>query len=617
MKKRLISLFLVATTFLCVFSACSKNKDDGGKEESKVTITLSQSTLDLYEYEEAILSAAVDGSEDKVSWSVSEGNSVKVDGEGKITALTAGNAVVTAKAGGAEASCRVFVSVSPYAPVIEGANSVIGVTVGNSYLAEIYVSWNGEKLENTAFSVCLAEGAKEGVAEVSAENGTLAVAGISAGETEYSVFATVRGKLCEKTVKVNVYEKDVVFEPNSADFTEAEGCFETKIITEADDSGISSVVELDFSVSVDGLKISGAQIEWDINADYNSLCDKSKISVTGDVKNGYKVTGLSRGQTELTGKFSGNNSSGYVTVKVTVVTPVVRLSQSEAVFIQRKNPLYTKSDSVKGTLEAVEIGGKNAAKNIIGNTATLEAAVLSGTDNDLTETDLYVYTDKYCYVVPVKICTSVIKNKADLDKLKLVAGDNDKAITGYYVLEGDLDLGGAEMTAERGKVPYDAAVGFKGVLDGNGYSIKNFILGSGGIFGHVGLGAKIKDITFDNVTYKAISNAALLGCTVISATIENVTVNVAKYNTPAAAAKTDVAILGSRFFMSCTVQNVTVNASGVTFLNLFGHKCVENVFENFVINAAGYSTIGYNSDAANATTEIKALPDGVKFNVAA
>ena len=616
--KKSVCFLLAALIGICSFSACGKT-DDGKKEGNKATVTISQSTLDLYEYESGRLNATAENTGEKIVWTTSDDKIATVGDDGTVTAVSIGNTVVTASAGGAEAVCKVFVAASPYAPIIKGADSFVGVTAGKKYSSDIYVSWNGEKIEGVAFNAVLTGESDEGVAAVGIENGKLTVEGLNAGTAEYSVYATVRGKFCEKTIKIAVYREDVVVDAKTDDFTRVESGFRTTIITAEDDSGMPVEVALDFEVTVGGEVIKNPEIVWDVNADYNADFDKNKACVKGDAASGYKLSALLRGETKLVGKYVTDSSVTFISVIVSVVTPTIVVPKDKSVFVERKNPSYTADGSFEGELRFLEIDGKTASESVYGSSATIKKSALTGEDNELSETELYVYTDKYCYVVPIKICTEIINTRAKLEGLKLTkdADGKDSVTFGYYVLVGDLDLGGAEMTGVRGKIPYDSDLGFKGVLDGNGFSIKNFIAGRGGIFGHIGSGAVIKNVKFEDVTYKAISEAALFGHTLINMTIENVTVNVKRYNKPADIAKTDVAIFGARFFMYNTVKNVTVNAAGVTFLNLFGHKCVDNSTDNFVINAAGYVVIGYNSDSANDSTEIKSLPDGVIFNVTA
>ena len=170
-------------------------------------------------------------------------------------------------------------------------------------------------------------------------------------------------------------------------------------------------------------------------------------------------------------------------------------------------------------------------------------------------------------------------------------------------------------------IPYNTGTGFKGVLDGNGHKMKNLTLGKGGIFGHIGSGAVIKNIVFDNVYYTNRSRVALLASTIRDADLIDITVNVSRYDvqeeesTPTGSwvIKYDVGLLSSRFLMESRLKNVSINAAGHTIINIFGHRCSSNEFVGVNIIAKSYKIIGCNSDNAKPETEIKSLPTGVTF----
>lgn len=76
------------------------------------SLKLSQTSLSLFVGGTATLTAEVnsDATSKTVTWSVSEGTAVTVDQTGKVTAVAAGDATITAKAGEKTATCTVTVS---------------------------------------------------------------------------------------------------------------------------------------------------------------------------------------------------------------------------------------------------------------------------------------------------------------------------------------------------------------------------------------------------------------------------------------------------------------------------------------------------------------------------
>ena len=99
----------------CVKDANSS--DNSGNEEEPVihvsSVTLSSTSLKLYEGDKAVLTADVmpmDATNPKLTWSSDAPEIVYVDQNGEITAISEGSATITATADGVSATCKVVVS---------------------------------------------------------------------------------------------------------------------------------------------------------------------------------------------------------------------------------------------------------------------------------------------------------------------------------------------------------------------------------------------------------------------------------------------------------------------------------------------------------------------------
>ena len=99
----------------CVKDANSS--DNSGNEEEPVihvsSVTLSSTSLKLYEGDKAVLTADVmpmDATNPKLTWSSDAPEIVYVDQNGEITAISEGPATITATADGVSATCKVVVS---------------------------------------------------------------------------------------------------------------------------------------------------------------------------------------------------------------------------------------------------------------------------------------------------------------------------------------------------------------------------------------------------------------------------------------------------------------------------------------------------------------------------
>ena len=141
--------------------------------------------------------------------------------------------------------------------------------------------------------------------------------------------------------------------------------------------------------------------------------------------------------------------------------------------------------------------------------------------------------------VPVTLITKEIATLGDLNAA-LTADDTTDiwyTIYGYYKLTADLgkpDYDGIQnanatsVTDENGKKIQNfqnvgGLYGFRGTFDGNNHSISAIIY-SNGIFGLIGKGARIKDLTVN--AYQYADGRTTLARSITEATLENVEINV-------------------------------------------------------------------------------------------
>ncbi len=625
-KKRFcLSVILILIASLCLFVSCQdggESTDDpnssSGSESvigEDITITLEKTAVELFRFESAVLSAtSSDGS--SVVFSSDNENVATVTAEGVITAKNVGSCDIIAAAGRAEAKCKVIVRETPYVASIEGIDD-ISLAKGGEFKAELYVEYNGAKIaDDVTYRVLSTVNTAAGVAEAKIDGEKLTVKALSAGTTELSVVANVRGSDAEKTFSVTVYENEIVIEPkNTEQFNVTEGIYLLDLTTEDGAFGLKESASLDFGILVDGAELKDFGAEWDTEADYNSDFDKKVAEVTGNTTEGFAVKANGRGNTSLVGKFTVNGKEIFVSIKIGVRIPEIKLSE---IILSRNDASFKKLGDMTGDLDEIKINGVTVSKSIDGTTATLDKSLIPDNGNELISADMEVYTNKYCYKMPIKICTDILTSASDFDAFKMTDG-NYKAFYGYYVLTGDIDFSsyGVCTAIRDNSNPSSGSTGFKGVLDGNGYKMKNITVGSGGIFGHIGSGAVIKNITFDNVKYNNAANSTLLAHTIRDADLQNIVLNVSAYAVTETMSgytiKYDVGLFSSRFLIESRLTDITVNAAGINFVNLFGHRCTDNQFNGMKIYAASYKLIGCNSDAANPSTEIKELPDGITF----
>ena len=109
--------------------------------------------------------------------------------------------------------------------------------------------------------------------------------------------------------------------------------------------------------------------------------------------------------------------------------------------------------------------------------------------------------------------------KLDANKVKFGYYRLKNELSGYNWYQSENDVGGGIWINPTGEL------GFRGTFDGNNLSIRETFWNTG-LFGYIGKGAVIKNITFNMNQYNA--GKVLFGYSMIGATIDNVKVNVTK-----------------------------------------------------------------------------------------
>ena len=114
-------------------------------------------------------------------------------------------------------------------------------------------------------------------------------------------------------------------------------------------------------------------------------------------------------------------------------------------------------------------------------------------------------------------------------------------------------------------------LGFRGTLDGNNFSIQATFWNTG-LFGYVGKGAVIKNITFNMNEYNL--GKMLFGYSMIGATVDNVKVNVTQSSGGITAIPTGDNVSGlltAIFSYGNTFNNLVVDAQNTDVDTLFGN----------------------------------------------
>ncbi len=160
-------------------------------------IVISSTSLSLTVGEEATLSAKQDDAVTGFTWTSDNESVATVDGNGKVTGVKAGNAVITVARNGASAVCKVKVSNAAVSikldktseTLVAGKTLTITPSVTGGAVSKNNIKWSSSKPK---------------VATVTGDNSKATVTGLKAGDTVITAEYTENGKTVKATCAVKV-----------------------------------------------------------------------------------------------------------------------------------------------------------------------------------------------------------------------------------------------------------------------------------------------------------------------------------------------------------------------------------------------------------------------------
>ena len=245
-------------------------------------------------------------------------------------------------------------------------------------------------------------------------------------------------------------------------------------------------------------------------------------------------------------------------------------------------------DYADSTVLSATLGGENVTY-ANGKLTVTDDYIANVKKHGMQTLKVTVLKDGKYYAVTVNVLV-VTKAISTIDELTaaMTAG-TDNVVYGYYKLTQNVGSSEAWINvANNGSWQNaDGSVGFRGTLDGSGFAVDG-AFATHGLFGIIGNGAVVKNITFNVYYYQ--NGRQTLARSITGATIENITINIKSVYGTLDATDEGGVITG---LMSHTThyKNVTINAEGKDLDTLFGmsygnYKAEKaNTFENCVVNA--------------------------------
>ena len=310
---------------------------------------------------------------------------------------------------------------------------------------------------------------------------------------------------------------------------------------------------------------------------------------------------------------TGSNADGYVvkqTVKVTAelkATEVALDGNREIVLSSGTTFDIDLGEYTSATALSATIGGENATYSN-GKLTVTDEYKANTRKHGVQTLKVTVQKDGKYYNVIASVLV-VTQDITTVEQLKKVSENS----FGYFRLANDLRVTGDNVInlPDSGDwINADGQGGFRGTFDGNGKTISGWTRRNG-LFGVVGAGAVIKNLTYTLTAYE--SGGSTFGRSITGATVENVTFDV-KLIKDSAAFNKEGGIITTLLSHSTLYKNVTVNAEGQNVDSLFGTSWDKydgkkaNTFENCKVTA---KTIGGLINAGNVSAPVVVSAAGI------
>lgn len=523
-------------------TACGKKEEEPQPAPPQPAVTLDVTEVSLDVYETTTLQATVTNSDQTVVWTSSD-PAIATVVNGKVTGVSEGSVTVTAKIDGASATCAVTVYNSYTAPVLKLERTYIPLPKEETYRLSVDTIWKGVPIdEPVSYTVTRDLDSEEGIAtaELASDGKSIVVTAVEYGQVDFYVSASVRGVDLVQKFTVRVNNVDITFAIDNVG--QGDGKFTAALSLIATDNDTSELTP--------NIKIF----------DKNDLVEGASVALVSDdanivkVDNG-KLIAVSTGETEVRGSYEG---SEFI-IACEVYRPTIALK--EKVYFEmyrlapKKNGVPTEEGKVStvtlpapndstvtqfvGVAQDATVGKVNVmtAFDSAKSELTVDASKLPNATKDMGDTTFVLNTDKAVFTADAAVVTQAIRTQQEFGKWHEVAKqqDADKWYwDGYFVLANDIDYNAqvyerywnfdiAVSTSDDTHKWQDGnwlfgldsgAAGFRGVFDGQGYTIDNMQIlvgGSGSIFGVLTSTGVVRNLSITGLTHYGQGSVIISG----------------------------------------------------------------------------------------------------------
>ena len=501
MKRKLLLILSLLLMLTVLFTACDCKGNKDPEDPTESSIYFNEEVYAVDRYSMITLNINYKG-EEAIEWSTSDGNIALVH-KGTILGVNAGTAKITAKVGEETAECSVMVKATDAYMTLNLTQTQVELALENKKtLGATLTDINGTKYPSVFVSYEFSP-----IDDKVSVDGNVVTAK-KIGESGVLVKAHCAGRTVEEIIKVIAKEDvNVAFDKTTVSL---------------------------FSNSLGGIKVTEEQLNLFV---YENGAKKENATVSYSVENPLiasvtangVVKGLTKGETKVIATYvSEAGTSVDATINVNIEYPEVLLDDTLEleVFAKKdsKFDLSEYSSYFDGEMNSVTIQddyGNFSSGTMSNGVATIDNSALSYGFRRLS----FIVNKQVKFTAKAEVVTKFIKTANELSNFAVEYGGRGDtgSYEGYFKLANDIDMTGVKINYHVGN---DGAlyavtrddIGFKGIFDGQGYTIYN---AKNNVFGRVSKDGIIKNVGFYSDNEIDYGQVAVL----FAGTLENVFVH--------------------------------------------------------------------------------------------
>ena len=510
------TVFGYLCAFLCAVAAlsfgsffgCGKTGDTVPDDPSAVvSVTIDKKALTIAEWESAILTVTANVTDESIFWSSSD-ESVATVKDGKVFAVSCGEAIITASVKNASDKCTVTVVPSEVEPTvfvneIQGKDECLIISDNSEFDLTCSVLWNAKIIEGAVISWFSAD---ENVASVEGNGKEATIKGVAAGETTVKVLAEIRKKVAVYEFKVKVNAESALLKANNDGYVPYSGGYKTTInAVEAQDGDGSNVTVPDIYATYKGQIIKNPSVLWTTE-------NEDLINIDPAVG---KITAKQAGRAVVYGVWHYDVTNKDYTIKLVVeILRVAVVSEELREVVINRPQTAVKLSLTNETVQSLEIDDKRYEDGFVSDSgvATLDNAKFDVEDQRRTIA-VKVVTNKRIYEFFVKSHYAV----ADAEEWQAIW--NAKTAPAIFskasvvIIEKDIDV---SSYTHKGNIVFIGS--FSGVFDGQGHTVIGATASWAGMFNSIAEDGVLKNVAFVGATL--LKDAKLFNSS-MNGTLEN------------------------------------------------------------------------------------------------